>query len=131
MTVAADNQADALRGLRILLVEDEMMVAMMLEDALNSFGCVVIGPAGRLPEAIRLAEAEAIDGALLDLNIDGDEVYAAAEKLAERDIPFVFITGYRANHIKEPYRDRPILQKPFTVPQLEMVLRAWVRVVPA
>jgi CheY-like chemotaxis protein len=131
MTVAADNQADALRGLRILLVEDEMMVAMMLEDALNSFGCVVIGPAGRLLEAIRLAEAEAIDGALLDLNIDGDEVYAAAKKLAERDIPFAFITGYRASHLREPYRDRPILQKPFTVPQLEQVLRAWVRVVPA
>jgi CheY-like chemotaxis protein len=126
VTVAADNQSDALRGLRILVVEDEMMVAMLLEGILKDFGCVVIGPAGRLPEAIRLAESEVIDGALLDLNIDGDEVYAAAEKLAERDIPFAFITGYRAKHLKELYRDRPVLQKPFTIPQLERVLRGWV-----
>jgi CheY-like chemotaxis protein len=131
MTGGADGAPDALEGLRILLVEDEMMIAMLLKGALNDLGCVVIGPAGRLPEAIRLAEAEAIDGALLDLNIDGDEVYAAAGKLAERGIPFAFITGYRANHLKEPYIDRPILQKPFTAPQLEKVLRALVRDIPA
>ena len=130
MTVAADNEPDALRGLRILVVEDEMMIAMLLEDALNDLGCVVIGPVGRLPEAIRLAESAVIDCALLDLNVDGDEVYPAAEKLAERDIPFAFITGYRASHLKEPYRDQPILQKPFTVPKLEQVLRAWVRTIP-
>lgn len=118
----AAGTPNALRGLRILVVEDEMTIAMLLEDMLVELGCVVVGPVARLSQAVHLAMEESIDGALLDLNVAGAEVYAAADKLAARDIPFAFVTGYGTGHLKEPYRQRPSLQKPFRRHQLERVL---------
>lgn len=126
----ADGQIDALQGLRILVVEDEMLVAMFVEGVLIDLGCLVVGPAGRLPQAIRLAAAESIDGALLDLNLDGDEVYSVADKLAERNIPFAFATGHSAVHLKNPYRDRPLIQKPYGVRQIQELLHTWVKIGP-
>lgn len=103
----------ALAGLRILVVEDEMMVAMLIEDFLEEFGCTIVGPVGSIPEAIRLAATEAIDGAMLDMNIDGRSIYPVAEELAHRDIPFIFVSGYGGEYFRGEYKNRPKLSKPF------------------
>ena len=110
-------QAD-IAGLRILLVEDESLVAMLVEDALEMLHCQVIGCASRLRNARALAEGEGFDAAILDINVGGEPIYPIAEVLARREIPFVFLTGYGADSVAEPFRDRPILQKPFQLGEL-------------
>ena len=107
---------------RILLVEDEMVIALLLEDLLVVLGYEVVGPVGRLREALAMAESEAPDAALLDVNLNGEKVYPVANSLAARNIPFVFLTGYGAAGIPAPYRDRPTLQKPFRRQDLSAVL---------
>lgn len=98
---------------RILLVEDEMLVAMLLEDMLSEAGHTIIGPMARIDQALEAARKETIDLAILDVNVGGDEVYPVAEALAAREIPFAFATGYGAHGLREPWQERPTLQKPF------------------
>jgi CheY-like chemotaxis protein len=103
----------SLKALRVLVVEDEMLVAMELEEALRSFGCLVVGPASRIRHALQLASEAEIDAAVLDVNVAGEKVFPVAEVLARRGVPFVFATGYGAAGIDGAFRDRPILQKPY------------------
>jgi DNA-binding response OmpR family regulator len=112
-----------LRGVRVLLVEDEMLVSMLLEDLLTDLGCEIVGPAAHLGGAVALASVETIDAAFLDLNVGGKEVYPVAAILAERGIPFAFVTGYGAGGVSLIYRERPTLQKPFHPAALERTLR--------
>lgn len=100
-------------GLRVLVVEDEIMVALLLEDMLSGFGHQVVGPVAQLSKAVEMAQREALDVAILDVNIKGNEVYPVAEALAARGIPFIFVTGYAKGGLPAPYSDRPSLQKPF------------------
>jgi CheY-like chemotaxis protein len=100
-------------GLRVLLVEDEIMVALLLEDMLAELGHTVVGPVARLDKALEMAREEAFEVAFLDVNLDGEEVYPVAEVLAARGIPFIFVTGYSRPGLRAPYGDRPTLQKPF------------------
>lgn len=109
-------------GLRVLVVEDEMFVALHLEDLLVSFGCSVAGPVARVQKAIEMAESEALDLAILDVNIDGREVYPVADALARRGIPFIFVTGYGRSGIRPAYHDRPILPKPFRRDELRLAI---------
>ena len=120
--VPADDQN--LNGLRVLVVEDEVAISLLLEDMLLDFGCEVVGPAGRLSAAKELASQEKLDLAVLDVNLAGQSIYPVAEALAARGIPFVFSTGYGSAGIYEPYRDRPVLQKPFAQHELQRVLKA-------
>ncbi|MEO8715818.1 MAG: response regulator [Acetobacteraceae bacterium] len=114
-----------LANLRVLVLEDEMLVALLVEDMIAEFGCVVVGPAASVADAIALVEAEAIGAALLDLNLsDGGSGYAVADALAARGVPFAFVTGYGRAALREPYRDRPILQKPFQMDALGAMLAA-------
>jgi DNA-binding response OmpR family regulator len=112
-----------LRAARILLVEDEMLVSVLLEDLLTNLGCEIVGPAGDLGRAVDLASIETIDAAFLDLNVDGKEVYPVAAILAERGIPFAFVTGYGVGGVSMIYREWPTLQKPFHADALERILR--------
>jgi CheY-like chemotaxis protein len=98
---------------RILLVEDEMLVAMLLEDMLSEAGHTIVGPLARVDHAVNAARNEPLDLAILDVNVGGDEVYPVAEALAARNIPFAFATGYGAHGLLAPWQDRPTLQKPF------------------
>ncbi len=82
------------RRKRVLVVEDEFLVALMLADLLADMGYIVVGPAFELAEARRLAETSPIDAALLDVNLNGVSVDQVADILFERDIPFIFVTGY-------------------------------------
>lgn len=116
----------SLRGRRILIVEDDMLVFMLLEELLLDLGCTFLGPATHLAKAAELAGSETMDGAILDLNVGGREVYPVADKLAERRIPFAFVTGYSAGHVSERYRDRPVLRKPFKLDDLARTIESLV-----
>jgi len=116
--------SEPLAGLRILIVEDEAMIALLIQDVLEEIGSVIVGPASRIPAALDLIAAEAVDLAVLDLNLAGQPVYPVAEVLADRGIPFVFITGYGQASIDERWRDRPSLPKPFRPTQLAGSLRS-------
>jgi CheY-like chemotaxis protein len=109
-------------GLRILLVEDEAMVAMIIEDTLTDIGCEVVGPMASIERALAAAKGEdRIDGAFLDVNLRGELVYPVAEALTARGIPFAFVTGYGEKGIDARYHGAPVLTKPFlpeTVEQL-------------
>jgi len=102
-----------LSGRRVLVVEDEMIVAWLLEDMLADFGCVVVGPAARVEQALAVIDAEAIDAAVLDLNLNGQKSYPVADALAARGVPFVFSTGYDKGRLLDGYRCFPVLQKPY------------------
>ena len=110
------------RRLRILVVEDEMLVAMNIEDMLLELGHEVAGLAGRLGPALALAREARFDAAMLDVNLAGERSFPVADLLAERGIPFLFATGYGRQGIEERFRDRPILQKPFRAAELAAAL---------
>jgi CheY-like chemotaxis protein len=108
--------------LRVLLVEDEIVIALLLEQMLAALGHSVAGPAARLSKAMALASQETIDVAILDVNLDGEEVYPVADILAARGIPFVFVTGYGKQGLRPEYRRRPTLSKPFLARSLSSAL---------
>ena len=111
--------------LRVLVVEDEPLVAIMLEDALQDFGYQVIGPVENLKAAIHLAGTERLDTAVLDINIDGTISDAVADKLMARGIPFLFVSGY-ARDLGLRFGDVPLLRKPFTTDDLHRAVAALV-----
>ena len=101
-------------GRRVLLVEDEMLVVWLLEDMLADLGCAVVGPASSVNQALAMIDAEAIDAAVLDVNLNGQMSYPVADALAARGVPFVFSTGYDKDTLfLDGYRTFPVLQKPF------------------
>ena len=105
--------------LRVLVVEDETLIAIMIEEAFAELECEIVGPTGRLDTALRLANEGNFDAAILDVNIRGGKVYPVAELLVARGIPFVFASGYGDWALPETLRDRPRLMKPFTLSALE------------
>jgi CheY-like chemotaxis protein len=110
------------RRLRILVVEDEMLVAMNIEDMLLELGHEMAGLASRLAPALALARESRFDAAMLDVNLAGEPSFPVADLLIERKIPFLFATGYGRQGIEERFRDQPILQKPFRAAELAAAL---------
>ncbi|MCW2317303.1 CheY chemotaxis protein or a CheY-like REC (receiver) domain [Rhodoblastus acidophilus] len=98
---------------RILVIEDEFFVAAHIEHVLEGEGVEVIGPVGSLQEAIVLARNEMVDGALLDVNIDGGRIDDVAEILAQRRVPFVFVTAYGRDNLPPAHREAAVVDKPF------------------
>jgi CheY-like chemotaxis protein len=107
---------------RILIVEDETMIAMMIEDFLEESGWDVVGSAGGTERALAMAEEADIDAAVLDVNLNGQDTFAVADILSDRHIPFVFATGYGAEGVAERFRGVPTLTKPFQRDNLDL---AW------
>jgi CheY-like chemotaxis protein len=104
-----------LDGRRILIVEDESLVAMLLETILEDMGCQALGPASTVEAGLELAQGpEAPDAALLDVNVAGRPVFPLAEHLRAAGVPFVFSTGYGEGGLPEEWRGQPTIQKPFT-----------------
>jgi CheY-like chemotaxis protein len=120
------NQVATLAGLRLLVVEDEAMIAMMLEDMLDAFGCVVVDVAGTLSRGLDLAgnDALSLDGAILDVNLGGEPVYPVAERLALRGVPFIFCTGYGLAGLAARFAHVPTLAKPYMREELEAALKS-------
>lgn len=106
---------DGLQGRRVLVVEDESLVAMLLETILEDMGCTPVGPASNIDEGEALARDEAsLDAALLDVNVAGRQVFPVAAALKARGVPFVFSTGYGEGGLPDEWRGNPTIQKPFT-----------------
>lgn len=107
--------SEALGGRRVLVVEDESLVAMLLETILEDMGCTPIGPVSSVDEALSTIAGEAhIDAALLDVNVAGVQVFPVAQALKDRGVPFVFSTGYGEGGLPEEWRGQQTIQKPFT-----------------
>jgi CheY-like chemotaxis protein len=115
------------QDLRILVVEDTLMLAEVLVDQLEDCGCKVVGPAGHLNRAVALAESEQLDGALLDVNLNGERCFPIAEVLTKRAIPFAFLTGYGDAAISPEFRDVPRLTKPYSHAELTRLLETYFR----
>lgn len=115
---------DGLRGRRILVVEDESLILLTIIDILEELGCEVAGTAMRAEPALRVLDQGSVDAALLDVNLgEGRTSYPVAEALAERGIPFAFVTGYGAGGVRPEYRDRQVLSKPIERRAFEVALR--------
>ena len=109
--------------LRILVVEDESLVAFLLEDMLEEMGCDVVASAARLAEGLEAAERESFDVAFLDVNLGGgDRSFAIARRLEERGLPFAFLTAYGATPVRDEFPAAPVVLKPFLKHDLEKAL---------
>lgn len=114
----------SLAGVRVLLVEDEAMVALLIQDVLEELGCITVGPAARVSAALALMDTRAVDLAVLDVNLGGEKVFPVADRLAERGVPFLFSTGYGVAGLERRHQGRPVLPKPFDPDQLGPALLA-------
>jgi CheY-like chemotaxis protein len=114
--------SEAIPAPRILVVEDEYLIRMLLEDMLADLGYEVAAAVGTFAEAKEVAASGQFDVALLDVNVDGQEIYPVADIIAGRGLPFVFVSGYGEASLTERFRGRPSLQKPFQSEQLKTTL---------
>jgi len=117
----------ALEGVRVLVVEDEYLVAALIEQILESAGCIVMGPVARVPEALDAVDHDDYDAAVLDVNLAGERINPVADALSERDVPFMFVTGYGANALPSEYAERPHIGKPFRMAELLGMLSSILR----
>ena len=120
--MAADRRV--LAGVRLMVVEDEMLVGMLLKRTLEGFGAVVVGPFSRLAEGLAAARSEHFDGAVLDLNLAGELANPIADQLLAHSVPFLFLTGFQRESIDRRYASVPVLQKPIDASALERGLLA-------
>jgi two-component SAPR family response regulator len=118
MTSRWRNGNSHLAGIAILILEDELLVALELSVILKSFGATVLGPVGRLDDARQLVVAEKPNAAVLDVKLDGQTSLSLARELAEMGIAVVLLTGYDRNHLPEGYDDIPLVMKPVSAEKL-------------
>ena len=117
-----------IQGLRVLVVEDDSLICLLLEDMLLDLGCQVVGTAGHIKRAIELAQCEEnVDVAILDVNLGGRQVFPAADILAKRGVPFLFATGMGADALPADWLGHCSLQKPMTMEGLGNALRRAIR----
>ena len=118
-------ELNLLKGRRVLVVEDETMIALLVEDMLDELGCAVVGPAHALDVALDLARTEdGLDAAVLDVNLAGQPVFPVADALRAKGVPAIFSTGYGEASLREADRGSPVLQKPFRAGDLAKALTA-------
>ncbi len=111
-----------LTDMRILLVEDEMMILMFTEYMLAELGCTAVASAATVDQALAFLAAQNFDAAILDVNLNKIKSYPVADALAARGVPFLFATAYGGSGIDENYRDRPVLTKPYRYEELSEIL---------
>jgi chemotaxis family two-component system sensor kinase Cph1 len=121
------SEPTGLEGMRILIAEDNLFAAMELEQTLLAFGCQPVGPVARLDQAMSLASQEDLDGALLDVELQGQTVFAVAEELERRHIPMIFASGYGTDEVfPAAFVHHPRLPKPFGEDDVRRALAAMV-----
>lgn len=103
---------------RVLVVEDELLVVMMIEDMLADLGCEAVTTAATVDAALALIDEHVFDAAMLDMNLNGSASHSVAEALVARGVPFVYSTGNNAGNMQPGFQDRPVLRKPFKYEQL-------------
>jgi len=107
-------------GIRVLLVEDEGAIAMLIEEMLEDLGCTVVASVAQLARALQVANVVDVDLAILDVNLAGERVFPAARILRARNIPFLFSTGYGVSGLPAEFADCPVLRKPFAETDLQL-----------
>ena len=118
-------EGSALEGRRVLIAEDNLFAAMELEKALVDLGCEPVGPVAQLDQALRLAQRENLDGALLDVDLRGELVFAVAEELERRRVPVIFASGYDTDDMfPARFVQHPRLRKPFGEDEIRRALEA-------
>ncbi len=111
--------------LKVLLAEDELLVAMDIEAILQGLGCTVVGPVATVAEVERLAACPGLDGAVLDVNLRGVQIFGALPRVLERGLPVILSTGYADTALfPEAFRRLPVLVKPYEASQLAALIRA-------
>jgi CheY-like chemotaxis protein len=119
-------------ALRVLVVEDNLLIAETICDVLADCGCTVVGPVPDLPGGAALIAADGLDGAMLDINLSGILSFPLAAMLEERGVPFVFMTGYDDGAMFPPeFRKVRRLAKPFDAKDVAEVLEVWSRIASA
>lgn len=118
------DTAQTLQGVQVLIVEDEAILSMILQDFLEELGCVIVGPAQALPEALSHAEKAKIDIALIDVNLQRIEAFPVADVLVRRGIPFIFMSGDDDLRYNDVYGTRPVLRKPFAMREVPLLLES-------
>ncbi len=121
---SVDAVAEIRPGLRVLIVEDEFMIAMAVEAAVIEAGGIVVDMAATLEQALRAAHSANLDAALLDINLNGKTSFTVAEALRERGIPYAFVTGYGKQMVPPAFASAPLLMKPYARGELMRVLGA-------
>jgi CheY-like chemotaxis protein len=121
---AAPGPAPSAAGKRVLVVEDELMIRMLLEGMLTDLGHTVAAEAGGIDEALAIAQKAEFDVAVLDVNLNNHSIAPVVEVLVRRGVPFVFASGYGQRGVPEAYRQSPTLQKPFQIEALAQALDA-------
>ena len=109
---------------RVLVVEDEAMIAMLVEDMVLDFGSEVVGPVANMKDAVNHARSAELDAAILDINVGGSVIFPVADILTERGIPLIFATGYGSQGVPARFHNRPTLPKPFSYQSLAEALQA-------
>jgi DNA-binding response OmpR family regulator len=112
---------------RILLLDDEPLISMMMEDWLTELGCETVGPANSVPIALGLIDGASIDGAILDVSLGNEESYSVADALRERGVPFAFATGRGADGVAVRFQDALIVRKPFAFEEVRAVIAKLLR----
>lgn len=107
---------------RILLIEDEYLIAAMVTDMLADLGCVCIGPIAKMDEGVQAAKSVACEAAIINLVIEGRHAYEIVEALAARDIPFCIASGLPQKEVAEKWRDRPFMMKPYVIDDVRSFL---------
>lgn len=121
---SADHFKPLLDRLNVLIVEDEAIISFLIEDMLLELGCGSVTNVAGIVEALSALDAGRPDVAVLDVNLDGQEVYPVAERLKASGIPFVFTTGYGSDGLKPEWAHMPVVQKPFRADMLAKALLA-------
>ena len=116
------DEGKIVAGKRVLVVEDELMIRMLLDGMLTDLGHTVAAEAGGIDEAVALAQKGTFDVAVLDVNLNGQPVTPVVEILLERGVPFIFASGYGQRGVPEAYRAIPTLQKPFQADALAQAI---------
>ncbi len=108
---------------RVLVVEDEILILMMIETMLSDLGCETVTAAATIDQALAVIDEQSFDAALLDMNLNGSSSKPVAEALVARGVPFTYCTGNAVRDLKADRQDQPVLTKPFTIAQLANILR--------
>ena len=117
------SNSDDLKGCRVLIIEDDVRISMLMQESLLEMGCEVAGNAMLFDDALEMATSRTFDVALLDISLNGELSYPVAQVMQERNQKFVFVTGHVMETLPAPFQGTPVLHKPFGLRDLQKVLR--------